>query len=94
MDERTTAERYCEDVLEGRIIACKKLVQLCEMLKPRFADGYKRWHYDRDRATRPVRFIEQFCCVPSGRKFGNPMTMEPYEKFLVETAYGFVDRRG
>ena len=94
MDERTTAERYCDDVLEGRIVACKKLIQLCEMLKPRFADGYRRWHYDRDKARRPVRFIETFCCVPSGRKFGKPMTLEPYEKFVIEVAFGFVDDEG
>lgn len=94
MSDITTAERYCADVLEGRIVACKKLVQLCEMLQPRFAEGYKQWHYDRDRARRPVEFIERFCCVPSGRKFGKPMTLEPYEKFAIETAFGFVDDDG
>ena len=94
VDERTTAERYCDDVLEGRVIACKKLVQLCEMLRPRFDGGYKQWHYDRGRARRPVDFIQKFCCVPSGRKFGKPMILEDYEKFLIETAYGFVDDEG
>ena len=94
MDERTTAEEYCDDVLEGRVIACKKLVQLCEMLRPRFDGGYKQWHYDRGRARRPVDFIQKFCCVPSGRKFGKPMILEDYEKFLIETAYGFVDDEG
>jgi len=90
-DERTTAEKYALDVYDGKIVACQKLIRLCDMLLPRFEDGYKQWHYDRDKARRPVDFIQQFCCVPSGRKFGNPMMLEPYEKFLVETAYGFLD---
>ena len=92
--DRTTAERYCDDVLEGRTVACRKLVRLCEMLRPRFADGYRKWRYDRDRARRPVEFIERFCCIPSGRKFGRPMALEPYEKFVIEVAFGFVDDDG
>lgn len=94
MDDRTTAEKYCEDVLEGRIVACKKLIQLCDMLLPRFEDGYKQWHYDRDKARRPVEFMERFCCIPSGKKYGNPFLLEPYEKFAIEVAYGFVDDDG
>ena len=94
MDERTTAERYVDDVLAGKVVACKKLVQLCEMLRPRFTEGYRRWRYDRDRARRPVDFIERFCCVPSGRRYGKPMTLEPYEKFVIEVAFGFVDDEG
>ena len=94
MDERTTAERYVEDVLEGRIVACAKLKQLCAMLRPRFADGYKKWHYDADAANRVVGFVERFCCVPSGRRYGKPMLLEPYEKFILEVAFGFVDDEG
>ena len=91
VDDRTTAEKYALDVYDGKIVACKKLVQLCDMLLPRFEDSYKQWHYDRARARRPVDFIEKFCCVPSGRKFGKPMSLEPYEKFVIEVAFGFVD---
>lgn len=94
MDDRTTAEKYVDDVLDGKVVACRKLTALCKMLQPRFAGSYKQWHYDRDKARRPVQFIERFCCVPSGRKYGKPMALEPYEKFVLEVAYGFVDGNG
>lgn len=91
VDDLTTAEKYALDVYDGKIVACQKLIRLCDMLLPRFEDCYKQWHYDRGKARRPVDFIQRFCCVPSGKKFGNPMILEPYEKFVLETAYGFVD---
>lgn len=63
------------------------------MMLPRFDGGYKRWHYDRGKARRPVQFIERFCKLPSG-KLGEPFILEPYEKMVVEIAFGFVDDDG
>ena len=94
MDDLTTAERYVDDVLEGRIVACAKLKQLCAMLRPRFEGGYKKWHYDADAANRVIGFVERFCCVPSGRKYGKPMVLEDYERFILQVAFGFVDDEG
>lgn len=84
------AKRYCEDVLDGRIVACDKIKKLCSMMLPRYDEGYKCWHYDVDLATRPVRFIERFCCLPEGKP-GTHFVMEPFQMFWMETAFGFVD---
>ena len=87
------AERYCDSILSGEIEACDKIKKLCRMLKPRFSDGYKCWHYDPELATRPVRFIERFCCLPEGRP-GTHFVMEPFQMFWMETVFGFVDDNG
>lgn len=84
---------YIDDVLDGRIVACEKLRKLCRMLKPRFADGYKCWRYDPVRASRPVRFIERFCCLPEG-KAGQHLVLQPFQLFWMEVAFGFVDENG
>ena len=84
------AKRYCEDVLDGRIVACDKIKKLCDMVIPRYDEGYKCWHYDVDLATRPVRFIERFCCLPEGKP-GTHFTLEPFQMFALETVFGFVD---
>ena len=84
------AKRYCEDVLDGRIVACDKIKKLCSMMLPRYEEGYKCWHYDVDLATRPVRFIERFCCLPEGKP-GTHFTLEPFQMFALETTFGFVD---
>lgn len=84
---------YIDDILEGRITACEKLKKLCRMLKPRFEDGYKCWRYDPERASRPVRFIERFCCLPEG-KAGQHLVLEPFQLFWMEVAFGFIDENG
>lgn len=84
---------YIDDILEGRITACEKLKKLCRMLRPRFEDGYKCWRYDPERASRPVRFIERFCCLPEG-KAGQHLVLEPFQLFWMEVAFGFIDENG
>lgn len=87
--EETALERYCGDILSGRVTACAKMRKLAERLLDDIAAG-GRWVYDRELAERPVRFIETFCKVPSGR-MGKPLKLEDYEKAIIEAIFGFVD---
>lgn len=84
---------YMDDVLEGRVVACDKIKKLCRMIRPRIENGYKCWHYDPEAAARPVRFIERFCCLPEGKP-GTHFTLEPFQLFVIEVAFGFVDDNG
>ena len=84
---------YMDDVLSGKIVACDKIKKLCRMIRPRIEDGYKCWRYDHEAAARPVRFIERFCCLPEGKP-GTHFTLEPFQLFVIEIAFGFVDENG
>lgn len=84
---------YMDDVLAGRITACKKIKRLCSMIRPRIEGGYKAWHYDPERAKRPVEFIERFCCQPEGKP-GTRIVLQPFQLFWMEVAFGFVDENG
>ena len=91
---RTDAEQYLAGVLDGSIIAGKRIVKLAKKMLPRIREGkYKKWHFDVEAALRPVRFIEQFCHLPSGT-LGVPFILEPYERMIIELAFGFVDDDG
>jgi len=87
---RTDAELYLMGCLDGSVIAGRRLKALAEKMLPRIRDGYKQWRFDVDFATRPVEFIERFCKIPSG-KLGVPFILEPYERMIIELAFGFVD---
>ncbi len=89
----TLAEQYIKDILSGKILACKKIKKLCSIMDERIKHGYKSWHYDRDKAERVTRFIEKFCYIPSG-KIGQPFILEPYEAFIIQLAFGFVNDEG
>ena len=84
---------YMDSVLSGEIVACDKIKKLCRMMRPRIDGGYKCWHYDADRALRPVNFIERYCCLPEGKP-GRKIALEPFQLFVIEMLFGFVDDNG
>ena len=86
--------RYMDAVLGGELVACKKIIKLCKILRPRFETGeYKCWHYDPARAKRPIEFAERFCCQPEGRP-GQHIEMQPFQMFWQEVVFGWVDEQG
>lgn len=91
---RTDAETYLTDIQDGKIVACRYMKQLANIMLPRFHEEYKRWHFDVEKAIRPVQFIEKFCCFPEGEKMGKPFLLEPYERAAIEMGFGFVNEDG
>lgn len=85
-------EKYCRQILEGEIIACKKIKTVCEkLLNDLYNPG--KYHFDIDEAQRHVDFIERFCKTPSG-KIGTPLVLELYQKAQIMAVFGFIDDNG
>ena len=88
----TDLELYCTSILDGKIVACRRIKQVCERLLEDFYNP-GQWHFDHDIARRHVDFIETFCKVPSGR-LGQPLRLELFQKARLEAIFGFVDDDG
>ncbi|MDR1014743.1 MAG: terminase large subunit [Coriobacteriales bacterium] len=83
---------YWGGVRSGEVVACRKLRRLaCRLLDDHDSPG--RWHFDAARARRASAWIERFCRQPSGR-LGSPLVLEPFERAIVQTLFGFVDDEG
>lgn len=85
-------ERYCKDVLRGKITACKRIKQVCEMLLNQLYSP-NEYHFDEEIAQRHIEFIERFCKQPTG-KLGTPLKLELFQKAQFEALFGFVDDNG
>lgn len=48
--------------------------------------------FDINKATRPIRFIEGYCKHSKGKWAGKSIKLELWQKALIESAYGFVDK--
>lgn len=90
---KSEAEKYLSAVQRGRVVACAKMRALADKMLPQIRGGHKGWRFDIEAAERPVRFIENYCFIPSG-KLMRPFRLEPFQKAIVELAFGFVDQRG
>ena len=90
--KKSVLEKYCEDVIKGKEVACQKIIKLCKKL---FYDlkNPGKYYFDITKAEHATEFIETFCKTPTG-KLGTPLILEPYEKALIQATFGFVDKCG
>ena len=85
----TFLEEYVLAVLNGSIQACEKIRRQYEkLLHDLKFPG--QWHFDAERAKRPIDFIEKFCHQSQG-KTGAPIRLELFQKAMLEAAFGFID---
>lgn len=87
------AAKYIDDVLSGKIPACKWIRLACKRqqkdLKRKY--GPRRWPYvfDADRAEKVCNFIELLVHI-KGEWAGKPLKLEPWQCFYFTTKYGWV----
>jgi phage terminase large subunit-like protein len=92
MNEPNWFLEYWGGVRSGSVTACGKLKRLaCRLLND--YDNPGRWYFDSRRAERASVWIERFCKQPAGN-LGAPLRLEPFERAIVQTIFGFVDGKG
>lgn len=91
------AEKYCEDVLSGKIVACEWVKLACQRQKidldRQENDPSFRWRFDRARAERVIRFA-LFCRHTEGEWAGQPIELSPSDQFMVWVVFGWIDAEG
>ena len=83
---------YFTGIVEGKITAGEKMRLTAQRI---LADYYNpgKYHFDEEKANRPIQFIENLCKQPSG-KIGSPLKLELFQKARIQTIFGFVDDDG
>lgn len=83
------AQQYAQDVVAGRVVACKLLIKRCAS----FLDELGRdWEFTFDvaKASKPCQFME--CLpVPDG-KSEQLVVLQPWQCFVVANIFGWVHR--
>ena len=87
------ANRYIEDVLSGRVPACRWVKAACERQKADLARPGFEWHFDEQRAWRVCRFISLLRHV-KGPLAGERIELQPWQCFILTTIFGWVDSKG
>lgn len=87
------ANRYIEDVLSGRVPACRWVKAACERQKADLSRKDFEWHFDEQRAWRVCRFISLLRHV-KGPLAGERIELQPWQCFILTTIFGWVDSKG
>lgn len=85
---------YSRDVLAGRVIACKWVKLACqrhlEDIERSKSRGY-RWRFDADAAKEALEIFPELRHF-KGKWAGKPFILEPWQGFLISSAFGWVDK--
>lgn len=94
-DHVALADGYIDDVLAGRIPACKWVKRACERQRMDLVRTDWRWRFDATRAAHVCRFAEMMPHVKGewARARGT-LTLEPWQCFVLTTVFGWVDDAG
>ena len=88
-----TVRQYVDDILSGRKVACKELIQACERFERDLQDP--RWEFRPEDAEFVIRIIEKTFVHQQGERLdgtplrGQPFLLEPFHKFIVYNLLGF-----
>lgn len=89
------AHEYARAVVSGEIPACKFVVQACQRQLDDLANPLAGYHFSKDHAERICRFIELAPHIkgPAASR-GDLIRLEPWQVFILTTAFGWVDVDG
>jgi phage terminase large subunit-like protein len=90
------AKRYVDDVLAGKISTCKLVKAACQRQRgdlKRWAKKSSPFFFDKARAEKPCRFIENLTHV-KGPLAGQKIVLEPWQIFIITTIFGWVNKDG
>ena len=84
------AEKYVNDVLSGKILACKFIKQACERYLQDLKTGMDRGlYFDKKAAFYAIGFFA-FLKHSKGRQFaGKPFILSPWQEFIIWNLFGW-----
>ena len=84
--------KYNDAIQSGKIIAGEKIKKIYKQLA-KDCKRKKGFHFDIDRASRVIYFVETFCRQSKG-DMGKPIKLELFQKAALQAIFGFVDDEG
>lgn len=86
---------YADALERGDIVAGRRVRRWYARMADRVRAGkYKRWHWDLERANKPLEFIALFCRRSDGKHMGEPIVLDIWQKAFVQLLFGWVDDAG
>ena len=83
------AHKYAEDILSGKIIACKWTILACKRYINDLKYGEKRGiYFDKDAANARLDFYK-FCQHSKGEWEGSILKPEPWQEFIQWNLFGW-----
>lgn len=89
-----TAEQYANDIVTGKIPACKQVINACKRHQSDLKHGHERGlYFDEDAAKVAIAFFSLLKHW-KGEWAGQPIELEPFQQFMVWQIFGWKKEDG
>lgn len=82
---------YLSQIRSGKAVVSDRVRRVYERLEQDIENLQDGYIFDEDKATRPINFIERFCCNSKGEYAGKPIELQLFQKAYISALFGFVD---
>lgn len=90
------ANHYARDIVRGRVVACRYVIDACQRHLDDLAKEKTRkfrYRFDKDLAEKAAKFIQLLPHTKGEWAFKRmPITLEPWQLFIVCSAFGWVKK--
>jgi len=86
-------QTYYNLIVGGQVVVSKKVRKQFDKLINDLNNPGK-YHFDLNRATRPIEFVEKFCKHSKGQWAGKAVILDLWQKAIIQAIFGFVDDKG
>lgn len=84
------ATQYAQDVVDGKVLACKLVKQACQRHLSDLKTGKQRGlKFDVAKANHAIDFFEKYLRHWEGKWSGHPFLLEPWQKFIIGCIFGW-----
>jgi phage terminase large subunit-like protein len=84
---------YWRRIKSGKEVVPVKVHKVFEMLARDCKTKCVKYHFDIEKAARPIQFIERFCKQSKG-SIGETIKLQLFQKAAIQAVFGFVDKDG
>ena len=86
-------QTYYNLIVGGQVVVSKKVRKQFDRLIDDLNNPSK-YHFDLEKATRPIEFVEKFCKHSKGQWAGKPVILDLWQKAIIQAIFGIVDDKG
>ena len=83
---------YNDLLQRGEIPASRRIKAVYARLAAESVQDGRKYAFDEEKPTDPLKFIERFCRHSKGEWAGQPVRLELFQKAFIQALFGFVDR--
>lgn len=85
-------QEYLKKIKKRRYVVSKRVLRQYEHLAAEIKNKNSQYVFNRQKAERPIQFIEKFCRHSKGEWAGKPLQLELFQKAFISALFGFIHK--